>query len=184
MNNIYITACGKKDGLGSQISSKILAILFCKKNNYTYVHTPLQILDYVHKGDIQDYNGFNAYQNGKGFEWVNTWENMLNISNKLVNKNDYDKIIDITDVLKSGQITMKDNYLWHDFNPKKIIEKHNLKPYTKVLFLIKEFPKIDHYHESFCEPILKQLKANYNLTSKPKLHFDNKKFNIVFIISI
>ena len=61
---------------GSQILSKILAIMFCKKNNFTYVHTPLQILDYKN----QDPFGEKSYKIGKGDEYVKSWENFLNIS--------------------------------------------------------------------------------------------------------
>ena len=31
---IFITAVGKKDGLGSQLLSKILAIIYCKKKKF------------------------------------------------------------------------------------------------------------------------------------------------------
>ena len=34
--NIYITAVGKSDGVGSQVLSKILAMIYCKEKNYTY----------------------------------------------------------------------------------------------------------------------------------------------------
>ena len=46
MNNIYITTHGKKDGVGSQVLSKILAMIYCKEHQYQYIHTPLETLDY------------------------------------------------------------------------------------------------------------------------------------------
>ena len=180
MTNIYITACGKKDGLGSQVSSKILALLFCKKHNYKYFHTPLQILDYIYKGEVQDSFAFKEFNKGNGSSWVNGWENMLNIYPNKYNSLKFDKIIDITNVLKTGQIKMKNNYLWHDFDPQKVINSYNLSNYNNVLFLIKEFPKLNNYSKWFCEPIFNILRNNYSLTPKPELLFNEDKFNIVF----
>ena len=175
MSEIYITACGKKDGVGSQILSKILAIMFCKKNNFTYVHTPLQILDYKN----QDPFGEKSYKTGIGNEYVKSWENFFNISSTFKLKNDYiyDQEISFLRVSKTGQISMNDNYLWHDFDPLKSINNSSNK---NVLYLVKEFPKINFYESKLCEEVLDKLKENYWKTKKPKLLFNKAKFNIVF----
>jgi len=174
MTEIYITACGKKDGVGSQILSKILAIMFCKKNNFKYVHSPLQILDYKN----QDPFGEKSYRIGKGDEYVKSWENFLNIGEGFFKINEINKPrIDLLNGITTKQITMKDNYLWHDFDPLKPIKNCNKKD---VLYLVKEFPKINFYESKLCEEVLDKLKINYLKTSKPKLLFNKNKFNIVF----
>ena len=77
---IYITATGKKDGLGSQLLSKILGMIFAKKNNFTYVHTPFKTLDVKH----QDDDGINFQKKGIFHKWVNKWEKFVNIQEKNV----------------------------------------------------------------------------------------------------
>ena len=84
MSNIHITACGKKDGVGSQVLSKILAIMFCKKNNFTYVHTPLQFLDYKN----QDPHGEKEYKLGRESKYVHEWNEMLNIGYSFKHRED------------------------------------------------------------------------------------------------
>lgn len=180
---IYVTACGKKDGLGSQLTSKILAILFCKKHDYEYVHTSFDSIEYKYRNEIQDKVGYLHSVNGTINKWINSWEGHINLCQdyKHVDSIKYDKIFDITDVLKSGQITMNQFYLTHDFDPNEVIIEYikNLNCDT-VLFKVKEFPKLDKYKEEFCSPVFTQLRNNYNLTPKPNLLFDKSKFNIVF----
>ena len=61
---------------------------------------------------------------------------------------------------------MKDNYLWHDFDPLKSINNYSNK---NVLYLVKEFPKINFYESKFCE-VLEKLKENYWKTNKPNCY--------------
>ena len=165
---IYITTRGKKDGVGSQVLSKILAILFCKKNHYNYIHTPLQELDYRD----QDETGKKAYQSGNGKEWVNKWENFLNIGKLFYRIEDikYDRKIDLTDVSKNGQITMNDGYLWHDFDPLPLIKKYSEQyPEDKILFIVKEFPKMDKYEPELQREVMERLRKHYWETPKNKV---------------
>lgn len=178
MNTIYITTSGKTDGVGSQVLSKILAMLYCKEKNYNYIHNPIKTLDFRE----QDETGRKAYESGKGEQWVQEWNRFLNLGRNLETLNDikYDICLDITDVLKTGQITMKDNYLWHDFDPTPIIEKCNNKLIKqKILFIVKEFPKIDRYSNNLQKIVTDNLIINYNITTKPILKYDKNKLNIV-----
>ena len=132
MNNqqIFITAVGKKDGAGSQVLSKILAIVYCKKNNFEYVHVPLKTLDVKD----QDESGKKAYRKGKGNQWVLQWENLLNIGKnfKKLHEIQYDIKINLTCLRKEKQITMKDNYLQHNFDPTKRINYYINKYPNKI----------------------------------------------------
>lgn len=172
--SIYITATGKSDGVGSQTLSKILAIIYAKHNNFTYVHSPYQMIDVKD----QDNTGLQAQKNGKINEWINKWENYFNLGhqelsiNKLKKDVKLDLIIDLTNVLKTGQITMKDNYLWHNFNPTSNINKVvSVNPNKNILFLIKEFPKIDTYPASLVEEVIMNLHSKYNMNAKPELPY-------------
>lgn len=179
--NFYVTACGKKDGFGSQSLSKILAFLFCKYNNYTYIHSPLNDIEVKHKNIIQDKIGYQHYLNGKSKLWNNLWDNMLNISNDFIYNHTFDMIVDITNVSKTGQISIKNNYLWHDFNPNNIIKKYKIEKYKnkKILFKIKEFPKIDKYDNLFCEKNINILRNQFNYNFLENLLFEKNSFNIV-----
>ena len=43
--NIYIISCGKVDGLGSQVVSKILGMIYAYKHNFQYIYYPILKLD-------------------------------------------------------------------------------------------------------------------------------------------
>ena len=173
--SIYITATGKKDGVGSQILSKILAIIYCKKMNYEYIHSPLKQLDVKE----QDLTGINMYKQKKGHIFVNSWENILNIgyNYKTINEINYDLKFDLTKLIQEKQITMEDNYLEHNFDPTDRINYY-LKQYPNknILFLIKEFPKFDKYEYNDYKDILQNLKNNSNLN---KNILDKSKYHIV-----
>ena len=98
-----------------QLLSKILAIVYCKKNNFEYIHVPLKTLDVRD----QDESGKKAYQEGKGHQWVQKWENLLNIGKdfRQLHEIKYDIQVNLTNLIKEKQITMKDNYLEHNFDP-------------------------------------------------------------------
>ena len=178
MNDIYITTGGKKDGVGSQLLSKILAMIYCQEHKFKYIHSPFKIFDYKD----QDKTAEHYYKKGKGMEWVNKWEHFLNIGNGCLKETyiNFDIIIDITKISKTGQIGKHDNYLWHDFNPLKNIndniQKHSNK---KILFIIKEFPKINFYKKENIDLILKKINYNYTLTPSPPMLFNKETFNIV-----
>ena len=177
MNNqqIFITAVGKKDGAGSQVLSKILAIVYCKKNNFEYVHVPLKTLDVKD----QDESGKKAYRKGKGNQWVLQWENLLNIGKnfKKLHEIQYDIKINLTCLRKEKQITMKDNYLQHNFDPTKRINYYiNKYPNKRILFQVKEFPKFDRYELEDYKDILSTLRQNSNLNRNI---LDKSKINIV-----
>ena len=162
MKNIFITAVGKKDGMGSQVLSKILAIVYCKKNKFEYVHIPLKTLDVKY----QDESGKKAYRDGKGNQWVLQWENLLNIGKdyKKLLEIQYDIQIDLTRLIEEKQITMKDNYLQHNFDPTKRINYYITKyPNKRILFHVKEFPKFDRYELQDYKDILMNLRQNSNL---------------------
>ena len=75
---------------------------------------------------------------------------------------------------------MKDKYLEHNFDPTERINYYIEKyPKKKILFEIKEFPKIDKYHFNDYEEIVKNLKQNSNLN---KNILDKNKINIVLHI--
>ena len=180
MLEVFITACGKKDGFGSQTLSKILALLFCRKHGFTYVHTPLRFLD----AKEQDISGTKAYNNNQGPQWVKSFENLLNIGHNEINidnKNNYDIIIDLTDVIKTKQINMNNNYLWHDFDPFPLIQNYMKNIKSRTLFKIKEFPKIDIYDNALVNSVLNELIGKYkkNLNVKNLELEINNKFNIV-----
>ena len=171
---VYITATGKKDGVGSQTLSKILAIIYAKHNNFTYVHSPYQMIDVKD----QDNTGLQAQKSGKINEWISKWENYFNLGYQEININQLEKngkldlTVDLTDVLKTGQITMRDNYLWHDFNPTPNINKVvSVNPNKNILFLIKEFPKIDTYPETLVNEVILNLHTKYNMNAKPELPY-------------
>ena len=180
MNNqqIFITAVGKKDGAGSQVLSKILAIVYCKKNNFEYVHVPLKTLDVKD----QDESGKKAYRKGKGNQWVLQWENLLNIGKnfKKLHEIQYDIKINLTCLKKEKQITVKDNYLQHNFDPTKRINYYiNKYPNKRILFHVKEFPKFDRYEFEDYKDILSTLRQNSNLNRNI---LDKSKINIVLHI--
>ena len=180
MNNkqIFVTAVGKKDGLGSQLLSKILAIVYCKKNNFEYIHVPLKTLDIRD----QDESGKKAYQEGKGNQWVQKWENLLNIGKdfRQLHEIKYDIQVDLTDLIKEKQITMKDNYLQHNFDPTERINYYrNMYPNKKILFNVKEFPKFDRYEFEDYKDIFSRLRQNSNLN---RTILDKSKINIVLHI--
>ena len=171
---IYITATGKKDGVGSQTLSKILAIIYAKHNNYMYAHTPYETIDIRE----QDTSGLKALLANKWNEWVIKWEDFFNLGYQEINVNQLKKngkldlIIDLTDVLKTNQITMKDNYLWHNFDPTSIINTYKTQNQGKnILFLIKEFPKIDTYPESLVNETILSLHSKYDINAKPELPY-------------
>jgi len=177
MNNkqIFVTAVGKKDGFGSQLLSKILAIVYCKKNNFEYIHVPLKTLDVRD----QDESGKKAYQEGKGNQWVQKWENLLNIGKdfRQVHQIKYDFQVNLTDLIKEKQITMKDNYLLHNFDPTERINYYrNMYPNKKILFNVKEFPKFDKYELEDYKDIFSTLRQNSNLN---RTILDKSKINIV-----
>jgi hypothetical protein len=159
--NIYITASGKKDGFGSQYLSKILALMFCDHYNFKYVHTKLYDLDFKQ----QDKLGENFYKFNKKQTWLDYWEKIFNLEKlyPIYNKKDYDFIFDLTDVIKNNFITMNDDYLYHNFNPyEKIIEiSKNYKKNQKLLFIIKEFPKMNLYQINNQNNIINKLRMNY-----------------------
>lgn len=183
---IYITATGKNDGVGSQTLSKILAMIYARHNNYTYVHSPYQIIDVRE----QDKFGLQAQNNGKMKDWVRKWEEFFDLGyqemdiNQLKINGKIDLIIDLTDVLKTGQITMKDHYLWHNFNPTSIIKQSiSTNPNKNILFLIKEFPKIDTYPDSLVRGVINDLHKKYQIYKKPDLLYfktlENKDQEII-----
>ena len=177
MYKIYITAGGKKDGVGSQVLSKILAILFCENHNFTYVHTPLAVLDYKD----QDETGKKSYESGNGNKWVETWEKMLNIGQNFMKINEIkpDIVLDLTDVKRTNQIKKGESYLWKDFDPLPLIKKHTDNLRASVLFVIKEFPKINFYNNDLSDLVINDLKKSYKLTYKPQLRFTKDILNIV-----
>ncbi len=176
MNNskIFITATLKKDGLGSQIISKILCMIYCKKNKYKYIHTPLLKLDVRD----QDETGKKAYKNGEGNKWINKWENLLNIgfNHTSINNIKYDHIISFADLINEKQIKPDDNYLKHNFDPTDRINYYVKKyPNKKILFEIKEFPKIDKYNYEDYKDIINNIRT-FNNIDNSKL--DKTKINI------
>jgi hypothetical protein len=177
---IYVTSTGKNDGVGSQTLSKILAIIYSKHNNYVYAHTPYQTIDIRE----QDNSGLKALLANKWNEWVIKWEDFFNLGHQEINVNhlkkngNLDLTVDLTDVLKTGQITMKDNYLWHNFDPTSIINKYiNENKGKNILFLIKEFPKIDTYPESLVNDVILNMRSKYNMNIKPDLPYFNNDSN-------
>lgn len=159
--NIYITASGKKDGFGSQYLSKILALMFCDHYNFKYVHTKLYDLDFKQ----QDKLGENFYKFNKKQTWLDYWEKIFNLEKlyPILNEKDYDFIFDLTDVIKNNFITMNDDYLYHNFNPyEKIIDiSKKYKQNQKLLFIIKEFPKMNFYQINNQNNIINKLRVNY-----------------------
>lgn len=176
----YITACGKQDGFGSQTLSKILAYIFCEYYNYIYVHTKLNNIEVKHKNIIQDKIGHQEYLNGNTKKWNDNWEYLINLSSNYVENYKYDLEVDLTDVLKSGQISMNNNYLWHNFDPNKIIQNYKIDKYKniKILFKVKEFPKIDTYESLFIDKCINKLRILYNPINT-NLLFNKESFNIV-----
>ena len=79
---------------------------------------------------------------------------------------------------------MQDNYLFHNFNPLKVINRLKFNEFDNknILFLIKEFPKFDQYEEKEYIDILNKLRISYFNSPKPKLLFDKDKYNIVIHI--
>lgn len=159
--NIYITASGKKDGFGSQYLSKILALMFCDHYNFKYVHTKLYHLDFKQ----QDKLGENFYKFNRKQTWLDYWEKIFNLEKlyPILNEKDYDFIFDLTDVIKNNFITMNDDYLYHNFNPyEKIIDiSKKYKQNQKLLFIIKEFPKMNFYKINNQNNIINKLRVNY-----------------------
>ena len=170
----YITAVGKKDGLGSQVLSKILAMVYCKKHNYEYIHIPLKTLDVKD----QDKKGIEEYKKGRGHQWVLKWEHLLNIGQdyKKIDDINYNIQIDLTQLIKEKQITMNDNYLEHNFDPTERINYYrNIYPNKNILFNVKEFPKFDKYELEDYKNILNTLRQNSNLNRNI---LDKSKINI------
>lgn len=66
VNNCYITYAGSGDGVGSQIHSILSILLFAKKFNLTYVHTPVKNIEH-YKGDR--------------VEWSLRWEEFFSLGN-------------------------------------------------------------------------------------------------------
>lgn len=46
-DKIYVTVHGQRDGIGSQIQSKISGLAWCAQTNFTYVHTPLGYVGHI-----------------------------------------------------------------------------------------------------------------------------------------
>jgi hypothetical protein len=65
-NKCYITYAGSGDGAGSQIHSICSILLFAKKFNLTYVHTPVKNIEH-YRGDRD--------------EWSRRWENFFSLGN-------------------------------------------------------------------------------------------------------
>ena len=51
-----------------------------------------------------------------------------------------DIILDLTDVKRTNLIKKGESYLWKDFDPLPLIQKHTDNLRASVLFVIKEFP--------------------------------------------
>ena len=113
--NIYIISCGKVDGLGSQVVSKILGMIFSHKHNFQYIYYPILKLDFRD----QDESGKKAFENNTFQLWIDKWNNLLNLGEnyKNINQIEIEKSIDLTDPIKEELIKESENYLLHDFGP-------------------------------------------------------------------